>query len=441
VSDALAGSIDQLGGALGLPADALQLLAVAESLDDALACSLLERFAGTNGSTPSTVAAVKSLPFVVRRDGDGWRFLPAVRDELLGELRARDDDRFVAVSQFLSRRFEEIAGDEASREAREARWRAAIHALPIDVDVVLDHLEQLSNGAVGLNRASDLDSSVELTRRHPGAFRDRAPEVAYFVGRQAYAKQRWEIAEARFRAALATHRPSMRATALRLLANILLRRRGDADEAVRLARESLEIESRLRHPHNRAITQVTLARALLRASSGAAPGEVLDVLDDALRTLGLERDTRGQCLALNARGSYHRRRDDYESAEHDFQNALSLARVEDMPDQIMLILVSLADVLLARGGRRRLEQARSLLGESERIARQAHDDYQIAVIVNARSRIAEGMGDHERAIELAYEELELRRSLGRQEEVRLTQQRIAKLQRNSRRRGGRGRGR
>lgn len=209
---------------------ALELLAVAESFDDRLAEELLEQFAGTNGNTTQVLATVKSLPFLLRIDTRQWTLQPAVRAALVASLRDRQEDLFRAASAFLTERFVERVEGSSGRPEREALWFAALQTLPIDAERTIDCLETLTNQATSVNRSGDVDASAALAAGSAELRDKHAPEVAYFVGRQAYARNDRDRAAREFRHVLdGSQRQQMRAIAGHLLANILLRQDGDPD--------------------------------------------------------------------------------------------------------------------------------------------------------------------------------------------------------------------
>jgi tetratricopeptide (TPR) repeat protein len=424
--------------------EALELLAVADAFDDGLASDLLERFADTNGTTSQVLAQLKSLPFVLRVDATQWSFQDPARDALLDSLRSRQTAVFEEVSRFLVATYAMRAEQQTGRSSRDALWRAALQALPIDPEYAVDQLEALVEQGSGYNRGVDVDATASLAEANTSLLHGQRGEVAYFVGRRAYSRRERVVAEQQFRLALKlSDRPSMRAIAGHLLANLLLEQGRDLAEAQGFARASLELHRQVRAPHEVAFVEVTLARILLREVDQDAPIEARTLLDDAIQRLDSAHDDAGKALALMARTRYYLQAQALDSAKDDSALAVELARGRGDIRRLSNALTTRANVLIRDGRRKQLAQAAQAIAEAERLARESEADDDLAAILNTRSLLAEAEGDMQKAIDYAVEALELNQHAGRMLNVEQTQERIRKLKRlratgrPRKRRGGR----
>jgi tetratricopeptide (TPR) repeat protein len=412
--------------------DALEILAACEAVSDPLASALLEQFTASNGSTPRVLAAVKAMPFTLQVDSRHWTFQTGPREELLRFLRGREPSPWSRVATFLAESFAAEAATTGGRVAREAHWRAALHAAPVDPEMAFDNFEALVDSAHGANRGVDLDAAAayaasadQLRRTHPG-------EVAYLVGRRAYSCRDYRTAERELRLTLAeSHRPAMRAIAAHLLAKMVFGQDGDMAEAEDFARESLRLNVARGPEATRFISQVqvTMARILMRRRTrGKPPDEVGALLDQAIT---IEEGWGGGVfllLALNTRARYLMRTGETKAAIRDLRTVIRLARANGERRALKDALNTIANALIRDSGSEELAEAERAIDESERLGRQLKERRHLPFVMNTRSRLAEARGDIEQAIKYADEELKLHERMKHTQKAEYTRTRMAKLE-------------
>lgn len=410
---------------------ALEVLAVADVFDNALAAELLERFGATNGDTLPVLAALKALPFVAPVNVREWQLQPAAREALITSLRRRDEGTFSRASEYLAGHFADRATELTGRLARECRWHAAVQLLPVDASRAFDHLETLVSQAVGPNEQVDVDASASLARSNPKVVEEYSAEVAYFVGRRAYLHGDRTTAEREFRLVLqGTNRVSMLSVASHLLANMLLERGGNVAEAERFARRSLQL--RRQHFSTQVPpVEVTLARILLRREDLHPSHEVRELLDDAAERFKLAGDVRGTSMALVNRAGYFVRARSLRAAEDDAREAVALSENLRPGREHRNALNTLAVVLVRKGNRADLARAVQVIAESERVGRGLPDEAAHgAVLLNTRSLLEEARGNLEKAISYMEDELLLDQELGRVWQANLARKRLTHLRRD-----------
>jgi tetratricopeptide (TPR) repeat protein len=405
-----------------------EVLAVADEFDDSLAVDVLERFAGTNGSSEAILAATKSLPFVLRVDDDRWSFQRGARNILILSLREQDELRFQEISTYLTELFEARAKQSAGRAAREALWYAAVHVLPLNADRAFDHLEEIAGLASGFNGSTDFDAVVSLVESEAELLEQRAAEVAYFRGRQAYALGKRQLAEEEFRCVRdASNRAGMRAIATHLLANILVDRVDGLLEAEVFARESLALHREVRAAHEVAYVEVTLARILLRDDAVDVPREARDMLDDATERLERVGDDRGMAMALMNRARYYMRAQSLGGAKDDALRAVKLTRPLRDRQPLLNALNTLALAQIRGGGRDNLRRAAQTVGEAQRLQQKLGDAGAEPFILHTRSLLAEAESDLPKARAYTREALELNEEFGLHWQAELMRKRLRKL--------------
>jgi tetratricopeptide (TPR) repeat protein len=368
------GSLRELMSALPEDvAEAVQLCAIPHVLDDGLAVELVSRFSRANGRSREVVAHLKLLPIVVDYD-TGWRLTREARSLLADALV---DVPLAEVNAFLAEQFEERergAENEFSPRARELRWQALFHRAPVAPADAIDGLHDFADDAVEERRSSDSRAVLQLLdeqRRWLGAYE---VEAAYFRARHHYEFGNWRAARSDFETVVAHAEPSYMAAVATHLLGVIYLRSGEVERAIPVLRDALELQSEWVGEGGAMLAMNSLAGALLRKK----PRGVSDLIEG--EKLARESARIGAAL------------------EHRHHEAV--------------VLNTLAQILLERGGLERVGEALVYARRSVEIGRRYAPKQHLPAALLTRSRAEERNGNVDAAIATMQEVLAVNAALG-----------------------------
>jgi tetratricopeptide (TPR) repeat protein len=467
--------LDELASAVSTEVvGALELLATPHWLDDQLAISIVTEFGQANGTTPQVVARIHQLPFISPHGTNAWRLVGSARAYFLNRVEQKRE-LFVSLNNYLAEYFRSTSTTFVNQEhplAREAVWRSVYHETPASPKSALADLETLVDRAATTERLSDMKAAVQLTEAQRPWLEGYDAEVAYIVGRYAYARRDLELAEDRFlivwRQDVDAHR---RIVAGHLLGVIWSGRSREPwwSHAESTLTEAADLAHHAHDYWGRAMILTSLGSLLTKMGGAARLEEAETVLrqsvslhrDIGSTEIGLTLSALGAVLAKRGgrarlieaeellRTSYsvlpsEARRSVVDrlarvliglgdSARLEEAEALLRDRLSTATDDLdrAVTLNTLAGVLLKRGTPAALTQAEEAVQASIEAGRLARNGRHVAIALLNASWIAERRGDIALAISRQEEMIETNRRLGLRDEIVRAQERLGALRRQA----------
>lgn len=415
MSDSTLSILDDLLSTLPVEvARAAELFSLPHSLDDPTAVDLVQRFTSANGSSSVAVAEVKRLPFVSPLGVDRWKVADSLREALVHRVE-RTPDLAREVDAFLADRLAISAQElpDESPAARQLRWRSIYHRLPVSPKDALGELDDFVERAASARQLSDLRAAAELTEQRNRWLAGYKAEVAYIVGRSAYAFKDFDTAEDRFLLVWqADNDDHRRMVSGHLLGAIWSKRGRQSDwiKAEQILEEAAPLARDCRDPYGESVILTTLGTV----QSKIGGKDRLESAEKKLRRsleISAQTGTGSSGLALGTLGAVLFRlgsRTQLLEAEDLLRRGIELLPYEARG----AIEDRLARVLGRLGGEERLKEAEALLA---RRVKEETDPRDVAITLHMLAQTLMRRGDETsltKADEAAVQSIKLGREIG-----------------------------
>lgn len=451
---------------------AAEILSLPHSTDDSMAVDLVRRFSSANGTTIAAVAEVKRLPFIGPAGRGRWKIASPMREALEARLQ-ENQELVVEIDAYLAERFatDAAALPSGAAAARELRWRSVYHRVSVSPTTAFAELDAFVERAASVGQLSDVQAAVELTERRSPLLADYQIEVAYVVGRSAYAFGDDEVAEDRFlRVWQSDTDPHRRIVSGHLLGVIWSRRNREPwwSRSEDVLTAAAELAAGTGERYGEAVILTTLGTLQLRLGGDERIGQAERALRRSLEIgshlgahQGLALSSLGAVLSrqgsrsqlLEAEGLLRQSlellpRDAQGAAEDRLANVLGqlgttsgleeaeqlltkrLAEETDLRD-VAVSLNMLASTLVRRGDPELLPRAEAAIERSIELGKQSENPRHTAMALLTGSFVAEKAGDLPKAIARMEELISINQGLGLEHEVARSQKRVAALRARS----------